>query len=593
MNSNKSISSIGLIYKFWIFFSSARKIQTVLLVFLMALVALSEVISLGLVLPFILAISDPKKLNENEIFNLVMSIGFNKAEEPILVITLIFCIAVCITALIRALQLWANTHLAYGIGADFSLDCFRNTLQQSYLDQISRNSSVVKTIITKKIGIVIAVLLQFAILLSSILLSIGVIFTLMLVNMRMTLMTGGVLGGFYLAIMFTSRRILEKNSIKGSELDTNLMQTLQEGLGGVRDIILSNTRNVYVKNFSAIAYNVRDIQATNVFIGGFPKFLMEAIGILFIVASIFYGVNTDTNFSEALPLIGIFALGIQRLLPTFQQIFAAWASVIGNKSAMIEVLELLNKRIPNKLYEYQNTTPIKIKSEIFLKDIKYRYSIGAPYILNSVNLQILKGDRIGLVGRTGGGKSTLADILMGLLKPTVGGILIDGKPILEDDYLAWQKSIAHVPQNIFLTDATIAENIAFGCDVNSINMTEVIGASKKANIDEFIESLSEKYLTKVGEAGIRFSGGQRQRLGLARALYKKSELLVLDEPTSALDGETEDLVMKAIANLDQDLTIIIIAHRVSTLEYCNKIIELNNGNLINYGSYGDYILSKS
>ena len=559
----------------------------------MLFAAVAEIVSLGSLLPFISAISSPNALEGMEFFNYLPSeFNVKGKNELVFVVTILFCAAVCVAASIRALQLWANTHLAYGIGADFSVECFRNTLQQTYLEQISRNSSVVKTIITKKVGVVIAVLFQFATLVSSVILSIGVILTLIIVNMRMTLISGAILGGVYAVIMIFTKRILVKNSFKSAQLDIAAVQTLQEGVGGVRDVILSAAQEVYIKNFSTITYKIRHIQAANVFIGTGPKFLMEALGILFIVASISYGTNKDINFTEALPLIGIFALGIQRLLPTFQQIFAAWAAVMGNKSAMIEVLELLNLRALNRIDEIQKIVPLKINTEISLNDISYQYADSAPYVLRQVNLQISKGDRIGLIGRTGSGKSTLVDILMGLLQPTEGSIAIDGNLLLKGNLLSWQKSIAHVPQNIFLTDATVAENIAFGINVNSVDMSEVIRASKQANLDEFIVSLPDGYSTMVGEAGIRFSGGQRQRLGLARALYRKSELLVLDEATSALDGNTESLVMQAIENLNETLTVIIIAHRISTLEHCNKIIKLENGQLMIYGSYRDYMLRK-
>jgi ATP-binding cassette subfamily B protein len=275
-------------------------------------------------------------------------------------------------------------------------------------------------------------------------------------------------------------------------------------------------------------------------------------------------------------VLGALALGAQRLLPTLQQAYASWSSIVGSQAAIENVLNLLNKpllinSIPS------NDGKLLFSNQIELCEVWFRYAPELPWVFQNLNLNIKKGKRIGFIGVTGGGKSTLLDIIMGLLSPSKGALKIDGQRISATNLAAWQANIAHVPQTIFLSDATIAENIAFGVALQDIDLDRVKRAAQQAQISTTIESMKLQYSTIVGERGIKLSGGQRQRIGIARALYKEANVLILDEATSALDSETEQAVVEAIENLSPDLTILVIAHRVSTLKSCSQIIELNQG----------------
>jgi ATP-binding cassette subfamily B protein len=238
-----------------------------------------------------------------------------------------------------------------------------------------------------------------------------------------------------------------------------------------------------------------------------------------------------------------------------------------------DVLELLDQPLPH--YAQQSPSkPISFNQDIRLKNIDFHYNDQVPYILKKIDLTIAKGDRIGFIGKTGSGKSTLVDIIMGLLLPTKGEIYIDNQQITDKNRRSWQAHIAHVSQNIYLADASIEENIAFAVLPENIDHQRVRQAAKQAQISELIEQWPDKYQTFVGERGIRLSGGQRQRIGIARALYKRTDVLIFDEATSALDNETEQAVMEAIDGLDKELTILIIAHRLNTLKGCDKIVEI-------------------
>ena len=284
--------------------------------------------------------------------------------------------------------------------------------------------------------------------------------------------------------------------------------------------------------------------------------------------------------SSVIPTLGSLALGSQRLLPALQQLYGGWASVKSCNAGLLGVLNLLNQPLPelsSKIRRFNFTSLIE------LRDLSFRYNQHSKLVLSNINFEIKFGQRIGFIGSTGCGKSTLADVIMGLLPPASGNIYVDGIDINHDAdtcmFNSWRASIAHVPQSIYLADTTIAENIAFGVPKHLIDWSRVHSASQQAQISPFVESMEAGYDTLVGEGGIRLSGGQKQRIGIARALYKQATVLVFDEATSALDTDTENAVMEAINNLSTDYTIILIAHRLSTVAGCDKVVQLSQGTI--------------
>jgi ATP-binding cassette subfamily B protein len=283
-------------------------------------------------------------------------------------------------------------------------------------------------------------------------------------------------------------------------------------------------------------------------------------------------------------VLGVMALGGQRLLPVLQQAYASWSSVVVNIAPVSDVLDLLDQPLPEGA-ALPPPAPLDFQQAVRFDEVKFRYADHLPFVLDGLTLSIPRGIRIGIVGATGSGKSTLLDLLTALLEPTEGAFLVDGEPLTGARRRAWQRSVAHVPQTVYLSDATIAENIAMGTELAAIDMTRVKAAAAAANIAEFIESRPDDYLAKIGERGVRISGGERQRIAIARALYKQSSVLVFDEATSALDTATEQSVMETIDSLHRDLTVVIIAHRVSTVRHCDRIVELVNGRAVEYESY--------
>jgi len=359
-------------------------------------------------------------------------------------------------------------------------------------------------------------------------------------------------------------------------------------LGGIRDVLIDGLQEIYCRIYHHADSQLRRALANIAIMGGAPRPVIEAFGLVFIGWLAYAMSNGTESMTSAIPILGALAMAAQRLLPLVQQGYAGWTSVQGGQASLLDVLDLLEQPLP-RYSTLAPAAPISFREQITLHDLHFRYGSHGPWVLCGIDLQITRGSRMGLMGTTGSGKSTLLDVLMGLLTPTSGAFRIDGVEVDEINHRAWQAHIAHVPQTIYLADATIAENIALGVTPAEIDYARVKQAAQRAQIARTIESWPDGYETFVGERGIRLSGGQRQRIGIARALYKKADVLVFDEATSALDAETELAVMAAMEAFDPDLTILIVAHRLSTLRNCTQVVELAHGQIARIGSYEELV----
>ncbi|MDP1949178.1 MAG: ABC transporter ATP-binding protein [Nitrospirota bacterium] len=582
-----------LLARLWGHLSQRRQYQFWLLTGLMVLSAVAEVMSLGAVVPFIGILTAPDRVLHNPVVvDIAPALGIISAHQLVLPLTVIFVVAIVLAAGIRMLLLWVSTRLIFASGADLSVEVYRRTLYQPYPVHVARNSSEVISGITNKVnGTVFGVLLPLLTLVSSMLLLVAVMFALIAIDPIAALVAAISFGASYGLITWMTRRRLHWNSRRVASEQTQVIKALQEGLGGIRDVLLDGTQPIYCDIYSRADYSLRRAQGNNSFIAGSPRFAMEALGISLIVA-LAYGLSRQVGgITAALPVLGALALGAQRLLPALQMGYGAWASIAGNQAALADTLELLDQPLPAEAL-LPAPAPLSFQVAIRFNAVRFRYASAGPWVLDGINLSIPKGGRVGFVGSTGSGKSTTLDLLMGLLMPTEGEILIDDQPISGSRFRAWQRTIAHVPQSIFLADATLAENIAFGVPRDAIDLERVRQAARHAQIADFIESRPEGYEAFVGERGIRLSGGQRQRIGIARALYKQASVLVFDEATSALDNATEQSVMDAIEGLSRDLTILIVAHRLSTVECCERLYRLEQGRVVAEGSPKDMLTSK-
>jgi ABC-type multidrug transport system fused ATPase/permease subunit len=547
---------------------------------------LAEVVSLGAVLPFLSILIVPEKVfNHPVLADMAPAWGVQSAEQLVLPLTVGFVVIALVAGTLRLLLLWANTKFAFASGADLSIEVYRRTLYQPYHVHLARNSSeVVSGIVNKVNGVVFWVMLPMLTLISSVVLLVAITLTLIFIDPFVALTAIAGFGASYGVITWLSRRRLHLNGQRITYEQTQVIKALQEGLGGIRDVLLDGTQPVYCDIYRRADRRLRQAYGSNIFIGGSPRFAMEALGMALIACLAYAMSQKAEGIASALPVLGALALGAQRLLPALQQSYGAWASIIGSYASLADTIVLLDQPLPEELLQ-PVPAPLPFEQSIRFDNVRFRYSGDGPWVLCGLDLKIAKGARVGIVGSTGSGKSTAIDVLMGLLTPTDGTLLVDGEPCVGSRVRAWQKTIAHVPQSIYLADTTLAENIAFGVPKDAIDMDRVRRAAQQAQIADFIESRPGGYQANVGERGIRLSGGQRQRIGIARALYKQAKVLVFDEATSALDNATELSVMDAIDGLDRDLTILLIAHRVTTLNRCDMIVELENGLVMGEGTY--------
>lgn len=550
----------------------------------------AEILSIGAVLPFLGVLTAPDKVFAHaSTQSIIQAMGLTEPEQLLLPLTIAFGVAALIAGAMRLLLLWASTRVSFSTGADLSISIYRRTLYQPYAVHCARNSSeVINGISGKANGVIYNIILPALTLLSSSVMLFTILLALLAVEPVIALTAFGGFGLIYILIVRLTRKQLLVDSQRIARESNLVIKSLQEGLGGIRDVLIDGSQATYCQVYQNADFPLRRAQGNNFFISLSPRYAMEALGMLLISILAYSLAQRVDGIDRAIPVLGTLTLGAQRLLPVMQQAYAAWSNIRGGQASLQDTLELLDQPLPDHADQHY-VQALPFVDNIKLRKIEFRYSPHDSCVLKQLDLTISKGARVGFIGATGSGKSTLIDIIMGLLQPTEGALEIDGNAITPMNNRAWQAHISHVPQAIFLADSTIAENIAFGIPKNRIDHQRVRQAAQQAQIASSIESWPKQYATLVGERGVRLSGGQRQRIGIARALYKQADVIIFDEATSALDNETEQAVMRAIESLGQDLTILIIAHRLTTLKNCTQIVELGDGGIKRIGTYRDVV----
>ena len=584
-----SLDTIKALIILWSHLTKNRKRQVKILFIIMIISGFAELSSVGSVIPFLSVLIDPERLFNNIFFSKAFNlIGINQPKDLLLPVTILLSTTFLISAFIRIFNLWLAGRIAAAVGSDLSYICYRKTLYRPYSVHISKNTSEVIASLTKQLDITVESINTALSLSTGAIISTFLIITLIFLNWIVALFSITVISSIYLLIAFFTKKKLFKNSEILTFAFKERIKSLQEGLGGIRDVIMNNDQDFYVDIFQKSDLKIRKLIAENNFIGSFPRYLLEAI-VLLLISFFAYFLNRDNIEKDLLiPLLGTIVLCAQRILPSIQLIYYGWVGLSGYSQSILEVIKILKEKNSIALLSKKNKKALPIFENILLRSVKFSYNNNYKEVLTDINLEIKKGESIGIIGTTGGGKTTLLDILMGLLKPTQGQLIINGIDIYSKEdqksLLKWRKCLAHVPQNIYLSDNSIAENIAFGIPSDQIDMKRVKTSAEQAEILKFIQNSPNGYNTYVGERGISLSGGQRQRIGIARALYKESDILILDEATSALDINTERKIMESLSNQKDNLTIIMIAHRLSSLKNCNRVIKIEKGSIIADGS---------
>ena len=586
--TSKDQNTIHLTKKLFLLMERRRRYQLLLLLTLMILTSMFEVISIGAVIPFLGVLIEPSNIFELPAAQpFIQFLGVDQPTQIILPISALFAIAVVMSGAMRVLLLWASVRFGFTLGVDFSVGIFTRVINQPYIAHTKQNSSDIISAISIKIAQVInGVVLSVLNMISSFIIVTAIITILIIINPSASLIAILFFTALYIFFYLYVKQRVKVNSSNVNRASNSLMKILQEALGGIRDIIINGNQQFYRSIFWRADLVFRKSLGNTLFITNSPRYFMETFGVLLIVL-LAYILSTqgEKSFADGIPVLGALALGAQRLLPVMQLLYNSWGNIKGTHFVLEEVLGFLNLNDTKTMNVINDDCTFE--KNIRLKDVSFGYDENPLPAINNVNIEIKKGDCIGIIGKTGSGKSTLIDIMMGLLDLTHGTLEVDENVITSSNRRAWQSRIAHVPQNIYLSDSTIEENIAFGIPVEEIDSSLVRRAAISANIDSVVNEWPLKYKTILGERGIRLSGGQRQRIGIARALYKQADVLFLDEATSSVDTSTESSIMKAIEELGNDVTLIIIAHRITTLKNCSRILELTKEGKIYEKVYSD------
>lgn len=557
---------------------SVHRRRTLLpLLALMLVGAVAELFTLGALLPFLAVLANAQNSPIlAAVRPLVEVIGATSVQQVQYALTGLFALAALISSALRLALLWATQRFVYGVSSELGVKLYSDALFQPYSYHIQRNTSEIIASISKVEMVTTGVLMPLMTATVAMVIAIFIVTGLVVIDPSVALVAGVGCVAIYLLASLATRSSLHRNSGVIAKAQGDRVRSLQEGLGGIRDVLIDQSQPVFIDTYKRAESCFRDARTRIALVANAPRFIVEGGGMVLIALVAVTVASRQGGFTEALPVLGALALGAQRLLPLVQQIYVGWASTAGNKQNLIDVVSLVSQP-EQKVSEFES--PLPFFNAIKLDNVGYSYAVSRTAALQGIFLEIPKGARVGIVGKTGSGKSTLVDVVIGLLEPSEGEITVDGVILTESNRAAWRKNVAHVPQAIFLADASITENIAFGVGMANIDMEQVRRAAEQAELAEVISKLPDGYDTRVGERGIQLSGGQRQRIGIARALYKQAAVLVFDEATSALDYETESAVMSAIQRLDRSLTILIIAHRVSTLESCDVVVRLDGGRL--------------
>jgi len=580
----------NLLPRLWRHVSLRRRAQLSALFLLMMVVSVAELVSIGAIMPFLAALTAPTTVFGHPLAQPLINVfGLTEPNQLLAPLTIFFGAAAVISGGLRLLLSWAQTRLSYAMGADFSTEIYRRTLYQPYAEHMRRNTSEVIVGVTQKAdGIVHHTVMPTLVILSSGVMMTTVLVALMAIQPAVTASAIAGFGSVYALAIFVSRRRMLANGLIISQQQNRVIKVLQEALGGIRDVIIDGTQNVYCSIYRDADWRFRRASSNMIIVAVSPRYIVEALGMAMIATMAYFIATRTGGLDSAIPIIGTLALAAQRMLPLLQQAYASLSNIRGGQAGLSDSLAFLDQPLP----EYADKplpNPLPFQKEIRLDQVGFRYSEDRPWVFRELSLTIPKNSRVGFIGTTGSGKSTLLDIIMGLISPSEGIFEIDGKIIKAEDIRAWQTHIAHVPQSIFLADTSVTENIAFGVPLNQIDFEKVRQAAQRAQIASTIEPWPDGYDTVVGERGVRLSGGQRQRIGIARALYKEADVIVFDEATSALDSDTENAVMDSINSLGGELTIIIVAHRLTTLRNCTHVVELSAGRIMRVGTYEEII----
>ncbi|MDR0664403.1 MAG: ABC transporter ATP-binding protein/permease [Helicobacteraceae bacterium] len=551
-------------------FGKRRKIFSILLVFLSTALALAETIGLGAIMPFVAAATNPSIVQADARYKAVADFfGFQNAAEFVIA----FGLALIAFYLFRAALLFVHAYLsarfAVGAGEDIKRRLFVKTLELSYADFARQNAGkLVKSVMVNSQAIA-SLLRALLALFAELFVFIALYATAWFAHWKITLVLSAILIVKIAIVLKAISRRIHKMGVRSSNINTVMHETLQSAFGNFKFIKITGNAPEIADGFSNRGAQLWKNSVAVQTLSALPRISIETLGFVVLCSLVIYVIARYQDASAIVPIVSMFALILYRLLPSAQRITSAFNEIQSYRHALLLVFSDLRADAPK-----EGDAPVSFAKEIALQDIGFRFDPKKP-IINKLTLTIPKGRKIGFCGASGGGKSTLVDLICGVYEPQSGAILIDGEALTRENIKNWRKKIGYIPQDVYLFDGSVAENVAFGKPYDEEGVTHVL---RQANIYDFLLQ-HEGVKTRVGDGGILLSGGQKQRIAIARALYGNPDVLVLDEATSALDNETEAKIMDEIYDAAKNKTLLVVAHRLSTLSRCDEVYTVKNGAL--------------
>lgn len=583
-------------FKQIIYLLSKNEKKSAVQLFLMILImATLDVAGVASILPFVAVLSNPAAIETSNfissLYNFSNNFGINSNTEFLFFLGIIFFLLLLLSLSFKAFTIYVQLRFITMREYSLSRNLIEGYVRQPYSWFLNRNSAELgKNILTEVDFVVSQGLKSLIDLISYGVLTIFLLIVLILIKPMLTIMIGITFIFAYGAIFSLTGKFLKRIGKERGIANRKRFSLVNEVFGGIKELKVSGLEESYASRFEEPAKIFASHKASSHVLALIPRYAIEAFVFGGLILVIIFYVLKIGSFNDIVPTVALYAFVGYRLMPSLQQVYAAISRLrfVGPELEKIFDDFKIIKSNSIKSDKYNLT----FKKEVNLKGLIYNYPNSKLSALKNIKLNIVKNKKIGIVGKTGSGKTTLVDIILGLLEPQQGTVEVDGVVLNRDNIRSWQRSLGYIPQDVYLADDTIANNIAFGVDPINIDKDMVIYCAKVANIHEFIiNELPLGYETMSGENGVRLSGGQCQRIAIARALYNKPKILILDEATSALDNETEKIVMEALENLSKDITLIMIAHRMSTVRNCDKIFLLEKGTIKAEGSYDELIVS--
>ena len=557
------------------------------------IMGLLEVVGVASIAPFMAVVSNPDVIHENNYLSASFQyFDFSSDSQFLVALGVTVLVVLIISNGFSAFMNWAIIFFSRRQAHHIAMRLLKQYLFQSYLFFLNRNTADLgKNLLTEVDRSINGAILPAMLALSRLAIAVFILIFLFYLDPVLALTAIIVMGGTYGLIFALVRKRLHEIGVASTDVEKERFKTANEAMSGIKELKLRGSEQQFLDRFeipsaAKARYNTYS-QLTSIL----PRYMLDTIAFGGVLSLMIYMVAAGYTSGEIIPVVTLYALAGYRLMPALQQIYASMTQFKYNLPALEILIKDLSGYTEDLNPQQKNSPALPYSKQLNIEGINFKYPNTSELVLNNLSLTITSNTTVGLVGTTGSGKTTLVDILLGLLIPDQGKMLVDGTKITSENIAGWQANLGYVPQTIYLIDDTIERNIAFAVPDNEVDKNKVLEAAKLAELDEFVQTLPDGYQTEVGERGVRLSGGQRQRIGIARALYHDPKLLVLDEATSALDGITENVIMDAIHNLAHKKTIVMIAHRLDTVKECDVIFVLEHGEIIESGTYEQLLAS--